>query len=131
MPVRVGVVGLGFMGKTHLGIHAKNKHACITAVCDYDPRRASGDLGKTGGNLGSGSDLNLDPKKVKKYHKPEELFADPNVDLVDICLPTYVHAEYVIKALTAGKHVLCEKPMALDLRMPSGLSRRPRNQKAT
>jgi len=116
MPVRVGVVGLGFMGKTHLGIHAKNKRARITACCDYDPRRAAGDLGKTGGNLGGDSGLNLDPKKVRKYRKPEELFADPNVDLVDICLPTYVHAEYVIKALTAGKHVLCEKPMALDLK---------------
>ena len=115
MPVRVGVVGVGFMGKTHIGIHAKNKRAKITAICDYDPRRTSGDVGTAAGNLGSGSGLKLS-KAVKRYQKPEELFADPHVDMVDICLPTYVHAEYVIKALNAGKHVLCEKPLALDLK---------------
>ena len=115
MPVRVGVVGLGFMGRTHIGIYSKNKRSKITAICDYDPKRAPGGAGSSGGNLGSGDDLKLG-KEVKRYQKPEDLFADPTVDLVDICLPTYVHAEYVIKALNANKHVLCEKPLALDLK---------------
>jgi predicted dehydrogenase len=44
----------------------------------------------------------------------DELIADPNVDLVDITLPTYLHAAYAVKALRAGKHVLCEKPMAMN-----------------
>lgn len=114
MPVRVGVVGLGFMGRTHIGIYSKNKKARITAVCDFDTARASGKAAG-GGNLGSNNGLKL-PAGVKRYQKPEELFADANVDLVDVCLPTYVHAEYAIKGLLAGKHVLCEKPMTLDLK---------------
>ena len=114
MPVRVGVIGLGFMGRTHIGIHLKNKKAKLVAICDFDPSRTSGEL-SGGGNVGKTDDLKIDTS-VKRYAKPEDLIADANVDLVDICLPTYVHAEYAIKGLVAGKHVLCEKPMTLDLK---------------
>jgi len=116
MAIRVGVVGVGFMGKTHIGIYARNKKAKVTAYCDWDPRRSSGDWNASSGNIGDGKDLGVDPKKLKAYSKPEDLFADPDVDLIDICLPTYVHAEYTIKALASGKHVMCEKPMTIDLK---------------
>jgi predicted dehydrogenase len=115
MPVRVGVVGCGFMGKTHLGIYAKNKRAIVTAFCDIDPKKAKGDFGGGGGNLGDGGSKKLGAG-AKGYRKVEDLITDKNVDVVDICLPTYLHAEYAIKALNAGKHVLCEKPLTVDLK---------------
>jgi len=120
MAVRVGVVGLGFMGKTHLGFHLKNPRAQVVAICDQDARKAAGELGEAGGNIGGQAGLSLG-KDVKGYQKPEDLFGDPNVDLVDICLPTYLHAENSIKALAAGKHVLCEKPMATDLKQADAI----------
>jgi predicted dehydrogenase len=115
MAIRVGVVGVGFMGRTHMGVYLKDKRAELTAFCDFDPSRTSGN-GKGGGNLGAQNDLPIDRNKVKAYEQVEDLIADKNVDLVDICLPTYVHAKYVIKALEAGKHVLCEKPLTIDLK---------------
>ncbi len=45
----------------------------------------------------------------------DELLADSSVDIVDICLPTDLHADATVKALEAGKHVICEKPMAIDI----------------
>lgn len=114
--IRVGVVGIGFMGKTHMGIYARNKRAKLTAYCDFDARKVSGKFNGGGGNLGDPNDLGFDPAALSAYHKPEDLFADPNVDLIDICLPTYVHAEYTIKALAAGKHVMCEKPLTVNLK---------------
>ena len=54
-----------------------------------------------------------DFSNVRKYAQWRELVVDDEVDIVDICLPTDLHAPVAIAALTAGKHVLCEKPMAL------------------
>lgn len=49
------------------------------------------------------------------YERADELIADKDVDLVSVCLPTHLHAEFAIKALKKGKHVFCEKPMAGSL----------------
>lgn len=116
MSIRVGLVGVGFMGKTHADIHLKNPRAQFVAFCDSDPKKAAGDWSGGGGNLGDAFGKSFDPRSLKSHATPEELFADPNVDLVDICLPTYLHAQYVLKALAAGKHVLCEKPLSTDLK---------------
>jgi predicted dehydrogenase len=63
------------------------------------------------GNVKKSDDVDLGPK-VKVYKKLEEVLADPEVELVDLCTPTPLHPEQSIAALKAGKFVLCEKPMA-------------------
>jgi predicted dehydrogenase len=56
----------------------------------------------------------IDPEQVKGYERPEQLFADPAVELVSICTHTTSHVDLALAALAAGKHVLLEKPVALD-----------------
>ena len=111
--MRIGVVGLGFMGATHLKAIASIAGAQLTAVMDLDEQRLSGDLSGIQGNLG-GPAQRMDFSGIKRYRSVEELVADPEVDAVDVCLPTFLHAPVTIQLLRAGKHVLVEKPMALD-----------------
>ena len=116
--VGVAVLGLGFMGRTHLGAyHAANAagHANeLVAVCDSDRDRRRGLPGGQG-NLEDGAELELmfDPTTVLAYADPSELFADDGVHLVSICTHTDSHVDLAIQALEAGKHVLVEKPVAL------------------
>ncbi len=65
------------------------------------------------GNLG-GPGERFDFEHVATYLEIEQLLADPSLDAIDICLPTDLHADVAVEALRAGKHVLVEKPMALD-----------------
>jgi predicted dehydrogenase len=111
--MRIGVIGLGFMGSTHLKAWRNVARAQITAVSSHDEKKLTGDLTGVGGNLGSAGEK-LDFSEMKKYRTTEELIADPDIDAVDICLPTSLHALTTLAALRAGKHVLVEKPMALN-----------------
>ncbi len=111
--VNVAVVGLGFMGVTHIKTYQKLKAARLVAVCDSVRLPVNGVLPGVAGNItGSGAlDLGRD---VKAYRALDDLLADPEVDLVDLCVPTALHPEQAKAALKAGKHVLCEKPLALN-----------------
>ncbi len=109
--VNVAVVGLGFMGVTHLRGYLQVPAAHIVAVCDAIRLPINGVLAGVAGNIKKSDDINLGPR-VKVFRKLEEVLADPEVDLVDICTPTPMHPEQAIAALKAGKHVLCEKPLA-------------------
>lgn len=113
--INVGVIGLGFMGGTHIGAYLKaaaDGYPCrLAAVCDADPARRGGQLPGVG-NLDSGAAA-FDPKSVKAFAAPDELIACADVDLVDICTPTDSHVDVAMAALRAGKHVLVEKPVAL------------------
>jgi predicted dehydrogenase len=111
--MRIGVIGLGFMGSTHLQAWQHVTDAEIAAVYSNDSQKLTGDLSQVQGNLG-GSSGQLDFTNVRKYQEIDKLLADPEIDAVDICLPTYLHAPTAIAALRAGKHVLVEKPMALN-----------------
>ena len=109
--VNVAVVGLGFMGVTHLRAYLEAQGARIVAVCDAVRLPVDGVLQGVAGNIKKSDDINLGPD-VKVYRKLEEVLADSDVELVDICTPTPLHPEQAIAALGAGKNVLCEKPLA-------------------
>lgn len=112
--VRVGIVGFGFMGKQHLKVYCSREDAEVTAVADLEQSRLEGELAVSGNVVDVAEGAKMQGG-TKKYTRIEDLIADPNVDLVDIALPTSLHAEYAVKALKANKHVLCEKPMAMTL----------------
>jgi predicted dehydrogenase len=111
--MRFAVLGLGFMGSTHLKALKSIPGAQLAAVVSSDEKKLSGDLTGIQGNIG-GPGERMDFSAVKKYRRLEDAIADPEIDAVDVCLPTDQHAPVAIQALRAGKHVLVEKPMALD-----------------
>jgi predicted dehydrogenase len=103
------------MGSTHLNAWRQIPGAELAAVASLDPRCLSGDLTGIQGNIGSqGQAGKLDFSSVAKYTSAEEAVLDSAVEAVDICLPTHLHERIALLALGAGKHVLVEKPMALD-----------------
>lgn len=110
--VRIGIVGLGFMGYIHYLAAQKLKGATVAAVCSRDPVKLSGDWRSIRGNFGPPG-TQMDLSGVKKYPALADLLADPDIDLVDICNPTTNHPDTAIRALKAGKHVLVEKAIAL------------------
>jgi predicted dehydrogenase len=99
MAVRFGVIGCGVIGPVHAQAVADIADARLMAVCDEIPERA-GELART-----------YEVDAVTEYHA---LLARPDIDAVCICTPHYLHAEMAVAAARAGKHVFCEKPMALD-----------------
>jgi predicted dehydrogenase len=111
--MKIGVLGLGFMGATHLKALSQLPQAELAAVSDGVESRLAGDLSGVQGNIG-GPGERMDFSRVARYTDWRDAVKDPNLDAVDICLPTNLHAEVAIAALRAGKHVLVEKPMALD-----------------
>jgi len=108
--IRVGVIGLGMMGNTHLDVYAKRKDVQVVAISDINPDRLSGKA-RAKGNIEGQAQGGIDLSKVTRHPEGKLLIADPDVDIVDICLPTPMHVEYAIAALQAGKHVLVEKPL--------------------
>ena len=110
--VNVGVVGIGFMGATHIKAYMDISGARVAAICDAVRLPVNGDLSHIAGNIGGGTPLKLDMTQVKAYSRFEDLLADPNIDLVDLCVPTPQHHPCSLAALKAGKHVVCEKPLA-------------------
>jgi predicted dehydrogenase len=110
--VNVAVVGLGFMGITHLKAYRNIPNARIAALCDAVRLPVDGVLAAAGGNLGRDDGITFDMTQIKATHNLEELLADPAIDLIDICVPTLAHPKLAIAALQAGKHVICEKPLA-------------------
>ncbi len=113
--VRIGIVGLGFMGMIHYLAARKLKGARVTALCSRDAKKRAGDWRGIRGNFGPAG-TQMDLGKVKAYADLDELLADDDIDLVDVCNPTHLHPETAIQALRAGKHVLVEKAIALEPR---------------
>src|SRR5664279_4711473 len=95
-PLRVGVVGTGFMGETHVAAWAAEGIRAV--IHDVDSGRAATLAERYGAQVAA---------------TREELLGA--VDVVDVCTPTHLHAEVAIAAARAGCHVICEKPMARTL----------------
>ena len=112
--IRVGLVGIGFMGWIHWLAYQKLAGVRVAAISSRNPQRLAGDWRGIQGNFGpSGEQVDL--QGIAAYSNLDELLQDPQIDLIDVCLPTPQHADVAIRAIEAGKHVLCEKPMALRL----------------
>lgn len=112
--VKIGITGLGFMGMMHYLAYDQLEEVEVTAICETIPERRAGDWTSIKGNFGPQGTV-VDLTKIATYSDLSEMLADPNVDMVDICLPPSAHAEAAVAALNAGKHVLSEKPIALKL----------------
>ena len=108
---KIGIIGLGMMGRTHYEAY-QEIGASVVAVADQDPKRASGDLSGTAGNVLEGGLTKLPMDRIRGTTNASELIAMKDVDIVDVCVPTTQHVDVVVEALRAGKHVLCEKPLA-------------------
>ena len=97
-PWRVAIIGAGRMGLTHTNAwHALDGRAIVVAASSRTPPRWVDDL------------------RIRAVRDFYEAIDDPQVDIVDICLPTRLHREATVRALAAGKHVMVEKPLALSL----------------
>ncbi|HMO15240.1 MAG TPA: Gfo/Idh/MocA family oxidoreductase [Pirellulaceae bacterium] len=112
--LKVGIVGIGFMGWIHWLAYQKNPKVTVVAVSDTDHNKLTGDWTSIQGNFGPPGE-HVDLSDIATYSRASDLLNDTSVDIVDICLPPALHADLTIKALQSGKHVFCEKPMALQL----------------
>jgi len=97
--LRIGVVGAGGMGTVHLSNYAYIEGCKVTAICDTSPaaQEKAEELG------------------VPLYASIEDMLSSQELDIVDVCTPTFMHKTHVLAALHAGKHIICEKPLALHL----------------
>ena len=101
-PVRVGIIGAGAIAMHgHIPGIKRHPHGSVVAVCDTNQERAA--------SLASSHGI------AQVYQDWRELLRNPEIDAVTVALPNALHAEVSIAALKAGKHVLCEKPLAMTV----------------
>jgi predicted dehydrogenase len=96
--LKVGVIGLGGIANTHVPGWQASTHAELVAGSDINPAVFDTWRHKYG--------------VMRFYENPLDLICDPEIDIVDICSPNMYHTEQAVAALGAGKHVICEKPLA-------------------
>ena len=98
--LRIGIIGCGKIAQVrHIPEYAANSNCELAGFYDLALSRAEEMAQKYGG---------------KAYTSAEELLADPSIDAVSVCVANFAHCEMTVKALESGKHVLCEKPMAIS-----------------
>jgi predicted dehydrogenase len=113
--IRVGIAGIGFMGWIHWLAYQRLRGVRVAAICEQNAKRLAGDWRDIRGNFGPPGEK-VDLSGVATYEHLNAMLDDPAIDLVDITLPTALHTDIAVRALRAGKHVFCEKPMALTTR---------------
>ncbi len=117
--LRIGLVGFGFMGKTHLWAvenlpffyrtgdapdalpyTAEVAAVCLSPRAMANPETALAEVAQYG---------------IPRIATEDELIADPSIDIIDICTPNPCHYDTAKRAILAGKHVLCEKPLTVTV----------------
>jgi len=111
--VKVGIVGLGFMGRMHYRCWKARGDAQIVAICDANENIVE-DSKKAVGNIEGAEDA-IDFTGISIYSDFATMLAKEKLDAVSITLPTFLHPQHTIEALQAAVHVLCEKPMGLNV----------------
>ncbi len=112
--IKIGIVGIGFMGMIHYYGIQRGTGAEVVAICTRDQKKLDGDWTGIQGNFGPRGGME-DLSNIRKYSDIDELLADEEIDLVDICLPTHLHKSVSIASLQAGKHTLVEKPISINI----------------
>ncbi len=108
--MKIGIIGFGVMGRTHFRAWQGQADAEIAAVCEANSEvlakpTVDGNLEQQVGEI--------DLEGIPLFSDVDRMLAEADLDAVSITLPTHLHAAFSIKALEAGVHALCEKPMAL------------------
>jgi predicted dehydrogenase len=98
----VGIVGTGWVSGEHIRAFERNPETKVVAICSRDESRARAKAESSG-------------LKCRAYSDYEAMLRDPEVRIVPICTPHHLHVPQGIAAAQAGKHILVEKPIALDL----------------
>src|SRR5437867_2633374 len=104
--LRAAVIGLGFVGRAHLEA-LRRQGIQVKGLLSSSPDRS----------VQAARALGLD----RGYESLNDLVKDPSVDVIHICTPNHVHFDQAKAALESGKHVMCEKPLAMDVRQSSAL----------
>ncbi len=94
--LRVAVLGVGGISGAHIPAWKAMEGVNLVALCDIRPEQME------------------KYSEINKYTDFDEMIKQEEIDILDICLPTYLHVEYAVKAMNMGIHVLCEKPVALE-----------------
>lgn len=93
--LKVGLIGVGGISGAHIPVWESMEDVELTALCDIRQER-------------------MEPYPEKHhYTELDEMLKNEKLDILDICLPTYLHADYAVRAMEKGIHVLCEKPVSL------------------
>ncbi|MFT5303131.1 MAG: myo-inositol 2-dehydrogenase/D-chiro-inositol 1-dehydrogenase [Mariniblastus sp.] len=114
--LKVGIAGIGFMGWIHWLAYQKTEGVEVVAIATPEDDRRAGDWRSIQGNFGPPGEQ-VDLSGLKTYKSLDSMLADDSLDIdcIDICLPPAMHADSIAKSAAAGKHVFCEKPLALNL----------------
>ena len=98
--LKIGLLGAGFIAATHAAAYARLDGVHLAAVGDVNRAAADALAAQYG---------------ARAVYTLEAILDDPEITAVSVCLPTFLHAAVVVAAAERGKHILCEKPLALSL----------------
>jgi predicted dehydrogenase len=115
--LRVGIIGLGWPGVEHLKGYRSTKEAEVVAVCDLDAERRER--------------IAAEYKVPRAFADHKKMLREAELDAVSNCLPNFLHAPVTLDALKAGKHVLCEKPPAMNAREAAAMAALAKRKKLT